>query len=131
MSTKDLYMHLNITKLGHRLEIVSAVKELLYLPWARWADVIGRWQRSCDKSGSPSSVFSFDTTQIFSSERRSRSVPARHSPNGKKMRSNFLKSFREIESYSEGDCEDESAKFSPISVEEISTKARSGGQNQS
>jgi len=130
MSTKDLWTHVNIKKLGHRLEIVNAVKELLHIPYARWADVIRRWQKSCDDSGLSRPVFSLDIPEIFSSERRSRSVPARHSPNAKKLRCNFLKSFREIESYSEGDYEYESVKFSPISVKEISPKARSRCQNQ-
>jgi len=79
----------------------------------------------------PRPVFSLDIPEIFSSERRSRSVPARHSLNGKTLRYNFLKCFREIESYSEGDYEDEFAKLSPNSVEEISPNARSRCQNRS
>jgi len=128
MSTEDLWVHVNINKLGHRLTIVNAVKKLLHLPYARWADVIGRWQKSCDNFGSPSSVFSLDIPEIFSSERRSQSVPARHSPNGKKWRCNFQNCFREIGCYSEGDCEEESAKFSPIPMEGISLKARRSSQ---
>lgn len=100
MSNNDLW-GLEIAKLGHRLEILKAVRELCSCPKARCAAAMERYHhRVSTYSDSETSSVSFDTSPL--------SAPEPPSWSGGRFRRNIRRRGRESDrtSYSDGDRED-------------------------